>query len=662
VASPGDSSTRSIHPVVVGTAGHIDHGKSTLVRALTGIDPDRLKEEKERGLTIDLGFAPIALEDGRLVGMIDVPGHERFVRNMVAGATGVDLALLVVAADDGVMPQTVEHLEVLDLLGVERGLVALTKIDQVDDETRELAVEEIVELLAGTKLEGSAIHPVSALRGTGVEEIKAALLRLAAETEPREGRGPFRMPIQRVFALEGIGTVVTGIPIRGAVAVGDEIEFQPSGKRSRVRSVQAYGGPVARAVAGHSTALSVPDVRRDELARGEVAIAPGAYPSGDAIDVELRVLRDSPEPLAHRMPVRFHVGTVERRGFVQLLEEGEVAPGQEVVARIRIEEPVCCAHGDPFLLRSMTPPRTIAGGRVLRLVEAPKRYRRAWVATELESLLAAGDDPAARVAEAVRRAGPSGVTPGELSSGLGLAIEQVGDLIAADESLHVHKRTGRVFARAVIERGRSSIEESVTKILARRSLAASVERSALRTSRDLPPALKDAVLDLMIDVGKVRSGLQGKLLFVDRLAPLSAEDRELLGRVLEACETAGCRPPTPDEAAQAAGLPAGSDRAESLIARALDEERCVRIGDHLWASSVLRRVLHAVRANCLAHDGTLDIPELRDRLDTSRKWLIPLLEHIDSMGLTVLRQGVRHLLERSAVAAMLEAEAREQAG
>ena len=262
---------------MAGTAGHIDHGKSSLVLALTGIDPDRLKEEKERGLTIDLGFAALKLADGRTMGMVDVPGHERLVRNMVAGSTALDVALLVVAADDGVMPQTIEHLEILDLLGVRRGVIALTKVDLVDGEVADLAEAEVRELIDGTVLADAPLVRVSTATGEGVESVRAALEEAAASLTPKPHHGPFRMAVQRVFQLKGIGTVVTGVPMSGAVAPGDTVEFLPGNHTSKVRAVQAFGGKVSRAVAGHSTALSVPDARAVGLSRGVVAAAPGIF-------------------------------------------------------------------------------------------------------------------------------------------------------------------------------------------------------------------------------------------------------------------------------------------------------------------------------------------------------------------------------------------------
>ncbi|MEO6598059.1 MAG: selenocysteine-specific translation elongation factor, partial [Planctomycetota bacterium] len=365
---------RSIHPVVVGTSGHIDHGKSSLVKALTGIDPDRLKEEKDRGLTIDIGFARLRMADGRWLGLVDVPGHERFVRNMVAGCTGLDLAMLVVAADDGVMPQTIEHVDILDLLGVRGGLIVLTKIDMVDPALADMAEEEVKKLVRGTVLGSAEVARVSSVTGEGVPELRQKLEALALAVEPRQSRGPFRMPIQRVFSLPGIGTVVTGIPASGTVVQGAEIEILPLRERVKVRGIHAYGGKVDEAVAGHSTALSVPDAKETGVHRGMVCCEPGAFTVGDAVDIDLSLTQRSPQ-LAHRAPIRFHTGTIEVRGQLLLLDRNSIGPGETVAARVELDEEVCCAHNDRFLLRLQNPTMTVGGGRVLRL-QSSGRYRR----------------------------------------------------------------------------------------------------------------------------------------------------------------------------------------------------------------------------------------------------------------------------------------------
>ncbi len=643
--------SRAIHPVMVGTAGHIDHGKSSLVRALTGTDPDRLKEEKERGLTIDLGFASLQLADGRLVGMVDVPGHERFVKNMVAGSTALDLALLVVAADDSVMPQTVEHLEILHLLGVHRGICALTKVDLVDADLADLAEDEVRQTLVGTPLEDIEILRVSSTTGEGLDALREHLQALALATPPRGHDGPFRMPIQRVFKLEGIGTVVTGIPVRGAVRVGDEIEFLPGGGRAKVRALQAFGGAVDRAVAGHSAALSVPDARDQGLTRGHVAATPGVFLAGDHVDVELEVLSTSPR-LDHRTEVRFHVGTAEALGVISLLEHETLSPGSTTVARLLLQEAVACAHGDRFLLRTMNPPRTVGGGTVLQVGEG-RRYRRRRLAEQVRALVEAGNDPVRRAVEAVRQGGPVGKALAEVASEISLPGPDVQAILETSEDIQWHARGRRAFDRRLAEAAIDSVLQSVDRILRDRPSAASIVRSSLRTTHDFPAELKEAVLDEMAARGQVRSGASGRLLFVDRLRPLPAAEQSALDRIVAHCEALGFRPPSQAEAAAELGIP--PQKLADLVARAIDEARLEQVGDHVYGAAVIRRALVSIRDNCLAHGEVLDIPKLRDDLGTSRKYLIPLLEHVDALGLTRLRAGERRILTSSDAFAALAA-------
>ncbi|MBI5853411.1 MAG: selenocysteine-specific translation elongation factor [Planctomycetes bacterium] len=643
--------TRAIVPVMVGTAGHIDHGKSSLVRALTGIDPDRLKEEKERGLTIDLGFAPLLLKDGRRLGMIDVPGHERFVKNMVAGCTSLDLALLVVAADDSVMPQTIEHVEILSLLGVRRVLVALTKIDMVDAELADLAETEVRELLARTPFTDAEIVRVSSVTRQGIDELRAKLEVLALAIPPRTADGPFRMPVQRVFKLEGIGTVVTGVPVSGTVHVGDELEFLPNGGRVRVRAIQAFGGPVDRAVAGHSTALSVPDARDLEVHRGVVAATPDVFVAGEHVDVELDVLQRT-HGIAHRDPIRFHVGTAEVLGVISVLEGERLAAGARSVARVLLDEPVVAAPGDRFLLRAMNPPRTIGGGVVLQIVEGHGRYRRQRVAEQVRALVEAGSNPLQRVFEIVRHAGPAGASVADVARALAIQDDEARSFVRQHDELHWHERGHRAFTKESLGDGKVALVESVDRLLRDRPIAASISRSALRTTRDFPPELKDAVLDALLADGAVRSLANGRVLFVERLRPLEEADRVDVDRLVEHCEIAAYRPPTPAEAGVTLGI--GEARVQNLAARAIDEGRLEAVGEHLYGATPLRSVLLAICANCLANSEVLDIPKLRDELTTSRKYLIPLLEHVDGLGLTRLRGGERRLLVQSDAFAALK--------
>jgi selenocysteine-specific elongation factor len=638
---------QTIHPVMVGTAGHIDHGKSSLVLRLTGIDPDRLEEEKRTGMTIDLGFAPMKMSDGRLLGMVDVPGHERFVRNMVAGSTGLDLAILVIAADDSVMPQTREHLNIVDLLGVRGGIIALTKIDLVDEEVLMMAEEEIREVVDGTCLEGVEIARLSSTTGEGIDAFRAKLETLASEVPPRSAEGPFRMPIQRVFSLKGSGTVVTGIPVSGSIKIGGVVDILPLGKRSKVRAVQAFGEQVQIAVAGHSTALSVPDIKAGQLRRGCVAAEPGVYRVGDAVDIELRLLKSGPR-LKHRAPIRFHTGTIESKGILLLLDRDTAEPGDEFNARVILDDPVCGVFGDRFLMRLQNPVVTVGGGVILRMSDAPRRYRRKEVGSELAQLAEAGADSKQRVLESLRQVGPSGITVSGLASLLGLQVPEVEEsLESVGVDAHVCSKTGRVFLAETIGDAVVVMERSVERLLKDKPLAASIKRTQLQTSKAMPQELIQAVLLSMQAEGQVESSAHGRLLFRSRLKPLEAADQSLVDRLTEACRDAAFRPLTESQLAET--LAVSGDRFQSLLARAVDTSLVEHVGDHVYSAETVQKSLIAIYRNCMRHDEQLVIPELRDELGTSRKFLIPLLEYVDSLGLTCLRGGVRRLLPNSPV-------------
>jgi len=360
-----DSGIGEIYNVVVGTAGHIDHGKSSLVKHLTGIDPDRLPEERDRGLTIDLGFAPMKLTSGETIGIIDVPGHERFIKNMVAGASGIDLVILVVAADDSVMPQTREHLDIMTLLGVSRGLIAVNKIDLVEGDLVELVKEEIAETVRGTFLEDAPMIPVSAQTGEGIEDLREAVESHIRGLPPRDEGGVFRMPIQRVFSARGHGTVITGVPTSGHVEPGDRLEVLPLSKSGRVRGLQAYKVTVDRARAGHSTAINLTDIDYRAVHRGMVAATPGYFRATTMVEVRLRALEGIRAPLYSQMPVRFHSGTSEEVGKLYLLDCKSLAAGDEALAQVRLASPVVVAPGDHYVIRQESPMITLGGGEIL---------------------------------------------------------------------------------------------------------------------------------------------------------------------------------------------------------------------------------------------------------------------------------------------------------
>ena len=637
-----------IQPIVIGTAGHIDHGKSTLVRALTGVDPDRLKEEKERGLTIDLGFAPLELPDGRRVGLVDVPGHERFIRNMVAGASGIDLVVLVVAADDGVMPQTREHLQIMELLGVRRGLVALTKVDMVDEELVLLAEADVEETVAPTFLAGAPILRVSGVTGEGVEAFKEVLFKMAAETEPRSAEGVFRMPIQRVFSKQGLGTVVTGIPVSGEVKVGDTLELLPAGVRGKVRGLQAYKESTDRGRAGHSTAINLSDVERGGAQRGNVVATPNFFTAQRMVAARLTALPGLDRAVTNRMPIRLHTGTGDPPGELVILDREDIAPGESGLVQLRLEEPVVCAPGDRFVLRLLSPVVTLGGGVILE----ESRYRlkrfKGFVLEELERQEHSLDSPAALLESILARAplaesGALGVEDLAVAIKRSRAdtVELLGELAAEDRALE--PRDGRWIHPDRLEAGLARLRGAMDAWFEEqphRLLVDSIELKRRLGS-------EDDGLRMLIEVEAQRGGLEilpgGRLRPLQRTVEVPAGIADLAPRVLERLASARYQPPSTEDLVE--GLGASKGKVGKALEHLQDTEQVVHVGGgmHLAAEAV-EAARQAVVANCEAN-GHLEIPQLRDALGTSRKYLIPLLEHFDARGVT-LRQGGHRVLKR----------------
>lgn len=645
-------SHHEIRPIVIGTAGHIDHGKSTLVRALTGVDPDRLKEERERGLTIDLGFAPLELSDGRHVGLVDVPGHERFIRNMVAGATGVDLVVLVVAADDGVMPQTREHLSILEMVGVNRGMVALTKIDMVDEELVELAEEDVRELVEGTFLEGAPVQRVSAHTGEGLDKIKALLEELALAVEPRSAEGVFRMPIQRVFSLKGFGTVVTGIPGSGSVRVGEQVEILPGGKLAKVRGLQAYGETTDIVRAGHSSALNLTDVDHKRLSRGAVIATPGYFRPISMVAARLTALPSLGRPITNRMTVRLHTGTHDARGELVLLDRDEIPPGEEGLVQVRLEEPVVSAPGDRFVLRLLSPVMTLGGGIVLEESRHRlKRFKR-FVIEELSRQEESLQSPADLCESILARRGADGATVAELC--IEMKKEEV-ELIALLDGLRGEGKAASP--------GLAPSSPGAARWIHADALAGEFAELTLALDKHFglnPHRSRMGLLDLRRALGTDKRRLASllhdaeerevvELLAGGWVRPTGWEarlDEDLvpaLERVTKLLDGSGFQPPLRKELPKEARL--GEAELERCIEYAADRGELVEVGDYVFPSAAIERAGAAITANCQAH-GDLVIPELRDALGTSRKFLLPLLEHFDQVGLTMRSGGNRVLKAR----------------
>ena len=372
--------------VILGTAGHIDHGKTTLIKGLTGIDTDRLKEEKERGITIELGFAHLSLPSGQVLGIVDVPGHEKFVKNMVAGATGIDIVALVIAADEGVMPQTREHLEICQLLRVKRGLVVLTKVDMVDQEWIELVKDDVSSFLAGTFLADAPILEVSAVTGKGLQELTDLLDAMVKEVPEREAGNFFRLPVDRVFTMKGFGTVITGTTMSGSIKTGDEVTVYPQGLESRIRGIQVHNMEVNEVSAGLRTAINLQGLEKEELQRGNVVATKDSLRQTRMVDVVFHLLASAPRKLKNRSIVRFHAGTAEIISTIVLLDRDELTPGQTCFAEIRLEEPTAVMSHDRYVLRSYSPVRTIGGGEILNALAQRKKRLSETTLSELKVL------------------------------------------------------------------------------------------------------------------------------------------------------------------------------------------------------------------------------------------------------------------------------------
>ncbi|MCX8006979.1 MAG: selenocysteine-specific translation elongation factor [Coriobacteriia bacterium] len=630
--------------LVLGTAGHIDHGKSSLVKALTGTDPDRLPEEKERGVTIELGFARLELPSGRSMGVVDVPGHERFVRQMVAGATGIDVVLFVVAADDGVMPQTREHLAIIDLLGVPAGVVALTKADLVDEEWLELVAEEVRGLIAGTSIDGAPIVPVSSKTGRGLDELKAAIDAVAAETAARHADLPMRLPVDRVFTIAGAGTVVTGTLWSGVAERDAQIEVYPSGRRGRIRSVQVHGQAVEKARAGNRVALNLAGLERDEVERGDVIAEPGSLAVTDRFDAWVTYLATEDRPFESGTRVHVHHGTREVLGRVLLMDAEMLSPGERGFAQVRLEEPLMPRYGDRFIIRRYSPMWTIGGGVILDVLP-PRRTRLKEHERELLEALRAGDLGSAAVGLLQSRAVP--MTSAQVAIALGLPRSQVADqLNKADlERMKVGSETSFVTAEALCSLV-DAIEHELRAYHDENPTATGIPALALRDRVDkrLDAKVFDALLERAVGAGRaVLAG--GEVRHPKAASAALAEEEAVRDRVRALLAEQGLQPQGIAELAQAVGAPV--DVVRRVLTKLVAAGEVVRVAPdmHFDAGAVgeaRRRIVAYIREH-----GSMLAKDARDITGSSRKYVVPLLEYFDAQGVTKREGDSRTLGKRA---------------
>lgn len=636
----------SLAPVILGTAGHIDHGKSSLIKRLTGIDPDRLKEEKLRGITIELGFAYLTLPTGQLLGIVDVPGHERFVRHMVAGATGMDLVALVIAADEGVMPQTREHLEICQLLRVKKGLVVLTKVDLVEEDWLELVEEEIREALQGTFLEGAPIVRFSAVTGQGTEQLLAVLADLAAQVPPKPATGIFRLPIDRVFTIKGFGTVVTGTVISGRLKVGETVAVYPPGLKAKVRTLQMHGRPVEEILAGSRAAVNLQGVEKEELDRGMVLATPGSLLPSRRLDTYLEVLDSAPRALKHRQVVRFHTGTSETVAVGLLLDADELKPGETGFVQFLLRDPVALKPGDRYVIRNLSPAITWGGGQVLHV--NPWRHKRFQekVVRDLETLM--GGEPASQLRVYLEEAGPAGRSRAELATLLPWEPEvlqkELSDLASRGEVLKFDPENERFLLTSVAQNLEDRILRHLQDYHQKNPLKPGLSKEELRTQlpRGVEARLFNFLLGRLAQQGKIVTE-RDQVRLSSHKVRLAGEQEELL-RALEGLYRRGqLTPPTLKEVEAALKVPLS--QIQQLLPVLVNQGRLVKVKEDLYFHTDAIARLRADLVAFLKKHGEISVTQFKDLTNTTRKFSIPLLEYFDMNRVTVRVGEARRLRE-----------------
>lgn len=632
--------------IVLGTAGHVDHGKTSLVKALTDIDTDRLKEEKERGITIDLGFAPLRLDDETFAGIVDVPGHERFVKNMVAGASGIDMVLLVIAADEGVMPQTREHLHICDLLNVKRGLVAVTKTDLVDEEWLSLVIDDIRTFLAESFLEDAPIIPVSSHSGAGLTDLVETLGRLVRHEEVSTRPDFFRLPVDRIFTMKGFGTVVTGTLMAGTVSVGDTVTVLPSGITTKVRGLQVHNESRSTAEPGFRTAINFQGLGMDEIRRGDTIAHPSVFEPSRRMDVLLRHLPGAKRKLKHRAPVRFHIGTAEIMARLHLVDRDDLEAGGETCCQVILEEPAVAMAGDHFVIRSYSPVTTIGGGRILDpLAGKIKRYSPAGI--EDLRLLNQGST-IEKAGTILRRAGMNGIPLRQLVTRTGIPVAEQQDIMegmfSRKEALLVDREERRAVAWVTYEGVTGKIIDIIAAYHKKFPLKKGMAKEELRISLGAQTPQKlfnKALLDL--ESRKLVTLDRETVAGADHGVHLSDDLETLKEDILRRYREAGLSPPATKEILEQSGRDA--KQCANLLKVLVDQGMLVKVSDDMLFDSGSLEKLRADYKARLLDKEIFEPADFKELTGLSRKYIIPLMEYFDKTNLTIRVSNGRVLRE-----------------
>ena len=629
--------------VIIGTAGHVDHGKTQLIKALTGINTDRLSEEQERGITIELGFAHLDFPDGTQAGIVDVPGHEKFIKNMLAGAGGIDLAILVVAADEGFMPQTIEHLDILTLLGIHDGLIALTKTDMVDPEWLEMMQEEIKDKVKGTFLEGKPIMPVSSVTGQGIPELRDELCLLVHNAAEKNTRIPFRLPVDRVFSVDGFGTVITGTLIEGEMKVGDSVELMPSEKESRVRNLQVHGADVDTAYAGQRVAVNLAGLSKSDVQRGDAVTKPGSTQVSRMLDVKLNCLSDSHRVILNDTQVHLYHSASVLLAKVVLLDRDKLNPGESCYAQLRMTESIASKNGDPFVIRFFSPLETIGGGTILD--SAPLKHKRN-VPAILESLKiresGSGGD---KVEQAIETFGTALPDEKKLAAKLGLdpdsLAQELQDLMNRGRVLQ--PLPGRYAAASSLDAAWNTCQTLLESYHKQNPLHAGMKSAELRQKlfKSTDQAVSDALLEELCREGKIKH-IADRYALADFEVHFTKKQNAIKDRIMESYRKAGVEPPTVDEV-MASLEPKEQADGKQVVDSLISGGELVLLSPQLCChKDVYAAVCEKAKAHFADHE-TLTLAEMRDMLQTSRKFALAYLEYFDRNRITKKEGDFRKL-------------------
>ncbi len=638
--------------IILGTAGHVDHGKTSLIRALTGIETDRLKEEKSRGITIELGFAYLDLPCGHRLGIVDVPGHEKFVRNMVAGAAGMDLVAFIVAADEGIMPQTREHFEICQLLGVRDGLIIITKKDMVDDEWLEMVREEVREFFRDSFLGEAPIIEVSSITGEGLDTVKEVLDKKIAAMSFHEEFGPFRLAVDRVFSMKGFGTVITGTSLSGRVAVGDDLMFYPGGLTAKIRGLQVHGRSIEIVEAGHRTAINLQGIEKHEINRGDMAATPGSLVSSTLLDTDLHYLGSNAKELKNRAQVRIHVGTREVIGRIVLMESDVVQPGEEAFVQIILQEPVAVRPGDRYVVRSYSPITTIGGGSILN--NAPrKRKRTTQRDRELNRRafsICQNGSYEDRMLLFLEESGQGGLTTDQLAGRLGLfgkkLKKELQPPLSSGKIMVVDSERQRLLAAPTVNRLTTTITSLLEQYHAEHPLKSGLAKEELRSQ--LKPAVDQKLFQFALGQLVKKKTIvqdQAEVRLAHFKVTLQVDEQAMREKIISLFRDAGLVPPNIKDVFNTMNeYPA--TQVQQVIDLLLQEGMLIKVTESLYFHAEKIEQLAQQLTEYIKKEGEIDAPRFKDLTGLTRKFSIPLLEYFDKKKLTI-RIGDKRVLRKS---------------